>query len=177
MGSKAKLIQKQYGIVVLKIAVAKIDFKKIEGTKKKLVTQNASMCTGIKIKSLFWLSSIKKDRQTTLLVVEVDNTKITNLLIEKRLILDHTLNRYMRYNPACKVNQCFKYYKYSHVLVHCRKNTRCRACSGLYRTFECSQVKKQKCPLCNCIHMSWDKKCNYKKKEYLKIKAVKQSIL
>lgn len=65
--------------------MAKIDFKKIEKTKDKLVTQNASMYTSIKIKSFFWLSSIKKDRQTASLIIEFDNAKLANLLIKKRL--------------------------------------------------------------------------------------------
>lgn len=79
------------------------------------------MCTGMKIKSFFWLLSTKKDGQTTLLVIEVDDAKMANLLIEKRLVLDYTLQRCMRYNPTCKVKQCFKCYEYSHISVHCRK--------------------------------------------------------
>ena len=108
LGSKAKLIQKQYGVVALEIPMPKMDFEKMEKTKEKLVTQNASMCTGIKIESLFWLSSIKNDRQTASLVVEVDNAKMANLLIEEGLVLDHILYGCMRYNPTCKVKQCFK---------------------------------------------------------------------
>ena len=175
LGSKAKLTRKRYGVVALGIPVAKMDFEKMEETKEKLVTQNASMCTGMKIESLFWLSSIKKDRQTASLVVEVDDAKMANLLIEEGLVLDHTLHGCMRYNPACKVKQCFKCYEYGHVSVHCRKNTRCGACSGPHRTSECPRDKEQKCPLCNGAHTSWDKKCEYRKREYLRIEAAKQS--
>ncbi len=137
LGSKARLIRKRYGVVALGIPTAKIDLEKMEETKEKLVTQNASMCAGMKIKNFFWLSSTKKDRQTASLVIEVDDAKMANLLIEEGLVLDHTLHGCMRYNPACKVKQCFKYYKYSHVSVHCRKNTRCGACSGSHRILEC----------------------------------------
>lgn len=51
------------------------------------------MCTGMKIESFFWLSSTKKDGQTALLVIEVDDAKMANLLIEKELVLDHTLHQ------------------------------------------------------------------------------------
>lgn len=98
--------------------MTKIDFEKMEKIKKKLMTQNANMCIGIKFESFFQLSSIKKDRQTALLVIKIDNAKITNLLIEKWLALDHILHKYIRYNLACKVKQSFKYYEYSHVLVY-----------------------------------------------------------
>lgn len=43
LGSKAKLIQKRYGVVAFAIIMAKIDFKKIEETKRKHVTQDASI--------------------------------------------------------------------------------------------------------------------------------------
>lgn len=104
LGSKAKLIRKRYGIVALGIPTTKIDLEKSEETKEKLVTQNASMCTGMKIESLFWLSSSKKDKQAASLVIEVDDAKIANLLIEEGLVLDHTLHGCIRYNPACKIN-------------------------------------------------------------------------
>lgn len=35
--------------------MAKIDFEKMEETKEKLVTQNASIYISMKIKSIFWL--------------------------------------------------------------------------------------------------------------------------
>lgn len=155
--------------------MAKIDFKKMKKTKKKHVTQNTSMYTGIKIQSLFWLSLIKKNKQIALFVVELDNEKIANLLIEEKLVLNDTLHRCMRYNPTCKIKQYFEYYKYVHVLVYCRKNIRYGACSSFYRTLKCPQDKKQKCYLCNSTYISWDKKCNYKKIEYLRIKMIKQS--
>ena len=143
--------------------------------QEKIVTQNASMCTGMKIESIFWLSTSKKDRRTSSLVVEVADAKIANMLIEEGLVLDHTLHGCMRYNPACKMKQCFNCYKYGQVSVHCQKSTKCGACSGPHRTSECPRDKGQKCPLCNGAHTSWDKRCEYRKKEYLRIEAAKQN--
>lgn len=51
--SKARLIQKHYGIITLEISKTKIDFEKIETTEEKLVTQNAIICIRMKIESLF----------------------------------------------------------------------------------------------------------------------------
>lgn len=45
--------------------IAKIDLVKIEETKKKIVTQNVSMCKAIKIESIFWLLQRKKDKRTS----------------------------------------------------------------------------------------------------------------
>ncbi len=67
--SKAKLAQKRYGIVALGIPIAKIDIEKPEETKKKIITQNVSICAGMKIESIFWLSTSKKNRRTSSLVV------------------------------------------------------------------------------------------------------------
>ena len=47
------MARKKYGIVAMGIPAAKIDLEKMEETKEKIVTQNASMCTGMKIESIF----------------------------------------------------------------------------------------------------------------------------
>lgn len=83
--------------------MTKIDFEKIEETKEKLMTQNASICRNIKIESLFWLLSIEKNRQIVSLVIKVDNVKMANLLIEEELVMNHILYKCIRYKFACKV--------------------------------------------------------------------------
>lgn len=40
---------------------------------------------------------------TLLLVSEINNIKIANILIKKRLILNQTLYRYIKYNPTYKI--------------------------------------------------------------------------
>ena len=72
---------------------------------EKIVAQNASINAGMKIESIFWLSALKKDRRILLLVFEVDNVKMANILIEERLVLDHTLHRFMRYNLTYRIKQ------------------------------------------------------------------------
>lgn len=87
----------------------------MEKTKKKCVVQNASIYVDIKIENFFWLSSIIKNRQIASLVIEIDNIKMANLLIEKRLVFDHSFYEYIKYNPTCKVKQYYKCYKYDHI--------------------------------------------------------------
>lgn len=101
--NKAKLAWKRYGIVTLGILIAKIDVKKAKETKEKIIMQNTSICTEMKIKSIFWFSTLKKDKHTSSLLIEVDSTKMANRLIKQKLVLDHTLYGCMRYNPACKI--------------------------------------------------------------------------
>lgn len=73
------------------------------------------------------------------------------------------------------MKQCFNYYEYSHVSVYCQKSTKCEACLGSHRTSKCPQDKEQKYPLYNGAHTSWDKWCEYRKEEFLRIEAAKQS--
>lgn len=61
LGSKVKLPWERYGVVALGVSTVKMNLEKAEDMKEKLVTtQNASMCTGMKIESIFWLSAVKK---------------------------------------------------------------------------------------------------------------------
>lgn len=85
---------------MLRISIAKIDIEKTEETKEKIVWQNASMCTEVKIENIFWLSILKKDRRILLPVVKEDDLKMANFLIEEKLVLYYTLHGCIRYNPA-----------------------------------------------------------------------------
>lgn len=123
-----KLLQKQYGIVVLGILLAKIDLKKPEEIKEKIVIENASICAGMKIEGIFWFSILKKDKQISSVVVEIANTKIAELLIQKRLVLDHTLQGWIKYNSACEIKQSFNCYEYNYISIHYQKSTKCIAC-------------------------------------------------
>lgn len=80
------------------ILIAKIDLKKTNKTKKKFVIKNASMCARIKIESIFRFFILKKDRRILSLVIRINDTKMANMLIEKKLALDYTLYKCIRYN-------------------------------------------------------------------------------
>lgn len=82
------------------IFITKIDLEKIEETNEKIVMQNASICTKMKIESIFWFYALKNDMHTLSLVVGIDNAKMANILIEKRLVFDYTLYKYIRYNSG-----------------------------------------------------------------------------
>lgn len=53
--------------------------EKAKETKEKIVMQNASICTVIKIGSIFWLFILKKDKPISLLVIEIHDAKIANI--------------------------------------------------------------------------------------------------
>ena len=76
----------------------------------------------MKIKNIFWLFTLKKNRRTLSLIIKVDKVKITNILIEEGLVLNHTLYKYILYNLAYKIKQYLNFYKYGQVLVYCKKN-------------------------------------------------------
>lgn len=132
--SKAKLA---YKIVAIRILIAKIDLVKIDKIKEKIASQNATICAAMKIENIFWLYRQRKNRCTTLLVFKVANIKMTNLLIEKRLVMNHSLYKYIRYNLICKIKECFNCYKYGHILVYFQKNTKCGAYLGPHQTSKC----------------------------------------
>lgn len=148
------MTRKRYRIIELGIAITIIDLEKIEEIKENIVVENASIYTGMKIESIFWLSALKKDRSTSWLIIGIDNTKMANILIKEGLVLNDTLHGCIRYNLAYRIKQYFNCYKYSHVLVHYQKNKNCLAYSGLHRTLECFQDKAQKWPLFNGAYTS-----------------------
>ena len=97
----------------------------------------------MKIESIFWLSTLKKVKRTSSLVIEVDDANIANMLIEEELVLDHTIHKCIRYNPTCKIKQCFNCYEYGHVSIHFEKSTNFGAGSGPHKTSECPEIKRK----------------------------------
>lgn len=85
------------------ISVAKIYIEKTKETKENIVRQNASICTRMKLKSIFWFFVLKKDRRIMSPIIEMDNEKMANMLIKEGLVLDHTLHKCISYNPACNI--------------------------------------------------------------------------
>ncbi len=116
---QSNIDKKKYRIVTIVIPTTKIDLKKREETKEKIVIQNVSIYTKIKIESIFWLSILKKDKCTLFQIIDINNAKINYILIIERLVLDQILYKCMRYNLVCRMKQYFKCYKYDHVLVYC----------------------------------------------------------
>ena len=61
---------------------------------------------------------------------------MANGLIEKKLIFDCILQRYIQYNQKCRIEKFLSYNKYGHISVYCQKSINCRVCLGLYKILE-----------------------------------------
>lgn len=57
----------------------------------------------MKIESIFCLSVLKKNSCILSLIIKINNVKMANMLIKKRLILDYILYKCMNYNLAYKI--------------------------------------------------------------------------
>lgn len=101
---------------------------------------------------------------------------MTNTLIEEELVLDQSLYKCMRYKLACRIRQYFNCYKYCLISVHYQKTTKYKPYSRLHKTLKCAGDKVQKCPLYNSGHTSLDKRCDSRKKEFLRIQALKKNM-
>lgn len=93
----------------MEIAVAIIDLKKQRKQKKRLLRKMQICIQELKLR--IWLAFyIKKDKSTFFLVIEIDDVKKDNILIEKRLVFNYTLYKYIKYNLVYKIKQYFNYY-------------------------------------------------------------------
>ncbi len=75
--------------------------------KDRLRILNARICKETNIESIFLLLTAIKDEQTAFFKIEMNDVKIANMLIEKKLVFDHILRESVRYNLACKWNNIF----------------------------------------------------------------------
>jgi hypothetical protein len=109
------------------------------------------MHPGLKIVRMRWLDqTIRKDFAP--LLVEVDTAEQANRLINEGLVMAYDLKVVERYDPKCRIIQCFKYQKYNHINTHCKSGQKCEHCGSNHTTVECAdkaQASHKSCAACN----------------------------
>ena len=82
-----------------------------------------------------------------------------------------------RYDPACRLRQCFKCQAYSHIGPQCHSKEKCGWCAGPHNTRSCPNTKDEttrRCSNCSGSHTAWSKSCEMRLKEVRKVQDARE---
>jgi len=63
-------------------------------------------------------------------VVEVESAEQANHLINEGVAIAYDLKMVERFDPKCRIIQCFKCQRYGHTSTHCTNKQKCGHCEG-----------------------------------------------
>jgi hypothetical protein len=88
---------------------------------------------------------------------------MTNRLIKKELLNEHTHLVCEYFEKECRIKQCFKCQRYNHVSKTCRNSKKCEQCAQEHSTKDCRiAIDYRTCVNCENKHSTWSFQCDVK---------------
>jgi hypothetical protein len=135
----------------------------------------------LNILRITWTKKIINQRKKFFfLIIEIVNSKMTNRLIKKELLNEHTHLICEYFEKECRIKQCFKCQRYDHVSKTCRNSKKCEQCAQKHSTKDCRIAIDHRAYVnCEDKHSIWNFQCDVKttKKRKLNIIWRNKSIL
>jgi len=152
------VMRMEYGIVIH--GVPKRFMENIEE-----FTANFEDANNIKIKRITLLTKNARnpDAPTQSIVIFTESPEEANKCIDDIVIIERRLFSAERYNPQCRIKQCFKCQAYGHKADICKNKIKCGKCAQEHETKNCTS-EELKCANCKGAHEAKDHGCPWRQK-------------
>ncbi len=128
---------------------------------KRLIKDNTKLHENLKILRIVWLKKVVKNEKTYLsLIIEIAIKAMTN-----RLMNENMLNLYQEcscklFEKNCCITQCYRCFKFDHMIRFCKKKQRCAKCADKHHIEECMMSSNRRRYVnCNEDHKLWRRIC------------------
>ena len=150
-----------------------------EETAKRIEKENARIHPELRIMGTRWLGRAT-GKAFAPLVIEAETTEQANRLISEGVVMTFDLKLAERYDPKCRITQCFKCQRYGHISSACTREQRCGHCGGKHTTEACANEPKavrKSCAACEGgEHTSWSPACPARDREASRAKYVRRTM-
>ncbi|OJD10029.1 hypothetical protein AJ78_08791 [Emergomyces pasteurianus Ep9510] len=125
LGREARALQPTYGVLVHSVRTDKenIDPSNQSRSIEKIQTENATLHPGATITYVGWLTRTGAKKSTSSLMLEFTTKEHADRAIREGLILNVCYHHCELYDRSCKLKQCYKCQKYSHIETQCNNPT------------------------------------------------------
>ena len=146
---------------------------------KRMQSENARTHPGLRITKLRWLGqTVYKDFAP--LLVEVATAEQANRLINEGVAIAYDLKMVERFDPKCRIIQCFKCQRYGHISTHCMNKQKCGHCGGIHTTDSCvdkAQATNKCCAACSGgQHASWSTACPARQRDTQRARTARRTM-
>ncbi len=179
--SSTTTMRRTYVVLAHDVRLSSVNTFNQKATIEKIVKQNNTLHKNLDILRVAWTKKIINQRKKFFsLIIEIVSSKMTNRLIKKKLLNEHTHLVCEYFEKECRIKQCFKCQRYDHVSKTCRNSKKCEQCAQKHSTKDCRiAINHRTCVNCEDKHSTWNFQCDVKttKKRRLNIIWKNKSIL
>ena len=124
---------------------------------KRLIKDNVKLHKNLEILRIVWLKKVvKSEKIHSLLIVEITIKAIMNWLMNKNMLNLYQECSCKLFEKNCCITQCYRCFKFDHMIRFCKKKQRCAKCADKHHIEECiMSLNKRRCVNCNEDHELW----------------------
>jgi hypothetical protein len=168
--------QRTWQVLIHGVRVASYSSDTWEEYAKRMEKENIRLHPGLKILGMRWIGRTTRQEYAPL-VVEVGQATQANRMINEGVVIAYDLKIVERYEPKCRIIQCFKCQRYGHISTQCRGTQKCGHCGGNHGTIDCADgthAKRRSCAACDGgEHASWSTACPARIRETKRAKTTR----
>jgi len=126
-----------------------------------LIKNNRKLHENLKILRIVWLKKVVKNEKTYLsLIIEIAIKAMMNQLINENMLNLYQECSCKLFEKNCCITQCYRCFKFDHMIRFCKKKQRCAKCADKHYIEECMMSSNRRCYVnCNEDHKLWRRIC------------------
>ncbi len=128
---------------------------------KRLIKDNTKLHENLKILRIVWFKKVVKSEKIHLsLIVEIAIKAMMNQLMNESMLNSYQECLCKLFKKNCCITQCYRYFKFNHMIRFCKKKQRCAKCADKHHIEECIMSSNRRCCInCNKDHELWKHIC------------------
>ncbi len=128
---------------------------------KSLIKDNARLHENLKILRIVWFKKVVESEKIHLsLIVEIAIEAMMNQLMNESMLDSYQECSCKLFEKNCCITQCYRCFKFDHMIRFCKKKQRCAKCTDKHHIKECVMSLNRRCCVnCNEDHELWRRIC------------------
>ena len=124
---------------------------------KRLIKNNVKLHENLKILKIVWLKKVVESEKIHLsLIIKIAIKVMMNWLMKKSMLNLYQECSCKLFEKNCHITQCYRCFKFNHMIRFCKKKQRCAKCTDKHHIEECIMSLNRKCCInCNENHKFW----------------------
>ncbi len=124
---------------------------------KRLIKDNVRLHKNLKILRIIWLKKvIKSEKIYSSFIIEIVIKAMMNWLMNESMLNLYQECSCKLFEKNCHITQCYRCFKFDHMIRFCKKKQRCVKCANKHHIKECMMsLNKRRCVNCNEDHELW----------------------
>ncbi len=128
---------------------------------KRLIKNNTKLHKNLKILRIVWFKKVvESEKIYSSFIIEITIKVMMNWLMNESMLNLYQECSCKLFEKNCHITQCYRCFKFDHMIRFCKKKQRCIKCTDKHHIKECMMfLNKRHCINCNENHEFWRRIC------------------